>query len=132
VKFRINVDGRDYEVEVEVEAEEQDRPFLGVGGYMPMPSAARMPAQAAAPVAAPGAGAPVENEDKVCRSPIAGVVVRVNAKAGQQIQVGDPLVVLEAMKMETNITAPVVAKIAKVNIGVGDSVQTGQVLVEFE
>jgi biotin carboxyl carrier protein len=36
------------------------------------------------------------------------------------------------MKMETNITAPVVAKIAKVTIGVGDSVQTGQVLVEFE
>jgi methylmalonyl-CoA carboxyltransferase small subunit len=132
VKLRINVDGRNYEVEVEVEAAEQDRPFLGVGGYMPMPAAVRMPAQAAAPAATPASGAPVENEDKVCRSPIAGVVVRVNAQAGQQIQVGDPLVVLEAMKMETNITAPVVAKIAKLNVGVGDSVQAGQVLVEFE
>lgn len=130
MKLRINVDGRNYEVEVEVA--EEDRPFLGVGGYMPMPSAVRMPAQAAPPAAAPAAGAPVENEEKVCRSPISGVVVRVNAQAGQQIQVGDPLVVLEAMKMETNITAPVAAKVARVNVGVGDSVQAGQILVEFE
>jgi methylmalonyl-CoA carboxyltransferase small subunit len=130
VKLKINVDGRNYEVEVEVA--EEDRPFLGVGGYMPMPSAVRMPAHAAAPAAGPAAPAPVENEEKVCRSPISGVVVRVNAQAGQQIQVGDPLVVLEAMKMETNITAPVAAKVAKVNVNVGESVQAGQVLVEFE
>jgi methylmalonyl-CoA carboxyltransferase small subunit len=40
--------------------------------------------------------------------------------------------VLEAMKMETVITAPIAGKVAKVNAAVGDLVQGGQVLVEFE
>ena len=72
------------------------------------------------------------DEAKVCRSPIAGVVVRINAQAGQQIQVNDPLLVLEAMKMETNITSPVSGKIKAVKAGVGEGVKTGQVVVEFE
>jgi methylmalonyl-CoA carboxyltransferase small subunit len=131
MKLKISVDGKIYEVEVEVA--EEERPFLGIGGYMPMPIAIQVPAHAGGPAAprAPEA-APVANEDKVCRSPIAGVVVRVHAQAGQSLQVGDPLVVLEAMKMETNITAPVAAKVAKLNVAVGDSVQGGQVIAEFE
>ena len=72
------------------------------------------------------------DEEKVCRSPISGIVVRVTAQAGQQIQVGDAVLVLEAMKMETDITAPVPGKIRAINVKVGDSVQGGQVLVEFE
>ena len=71
-------------------------------------------------------------EDKVCRSPVAGIVVRVNAQLGQQIQANDPLLVLEAMKMETNITSPVAGKVKAINANVGDGVQVGQVLVEFE
>ena len=39
---------------------------------------------------------------------------------------------LEAMKMETNITAPSNGKVASVNVHAGDSVQAGQVVVEFE
>ena len=46
------------------------------------------------------------NEEKVCRSPVSGIVVRVAAQVGQSLQAGDILLVLEAMKMETNITAP--------------------------
>jgi methylmalonyl-CoA carboxyltransferase small subunit len=131
VKLKISVDGRTYEVEVEVA--EEERPFLGIGGYMPMPSAIHVPAHAPAP-APPRVdpGAPVAHEDKVCRSPIAGVVVRVHAQAGQALQVGDPLVVLEAMKMETNIIAPVAAKVVKLNVAVGDSVQAGHLIAEFE
>lgn len=129
MKLKIAVDGKSYEVEVEVA--EQENPILGVGGYMPMPSPVRVPAPAPAPAAA-ASGAPVANEDKVCRSPISGIVVRISAQHGQQIQIGDPLLVLEAMKMETNITAPIAAKVGKINVAVGDSVQGGQVLVEFE
>jgi len=72
------------------------------------------------------------NEDKVCRSPISGIVVKVSAQEGQAIQTGDTILVLEAMKMETNITAPVAGKISKINVNPGDSVQAGLVLVEFE
>ncbi len=72
------------------------------------------------------------NEDKVCRSPINGIVVKVAAQVGQNIQTGDTLLVLEAMKMETNITAPVAGKISKINVAGGDTVAAGQVVVEFE
>jgi methylmalonyl-CoA carboxyltransferase small subunit len=134
VKLRITVDGKIYEVDVEVA--QPEHPIYGVGGYFPM-SPARVPAPApAAAVPMPLAvgeatGAPV-NEEKVCRSPISGIVVRVTVQVGQQIQVGDGVLVLEAMKMETDITAPVAGKVSKITVNVGDSVKGGQVLVEFE
>lgn len=55
----------------------------------------------------PAAAAGPEISDKVGRSPVAGVVVRIPAELGQAVQAGDPVVVLEAMKMETLITAAV-------------------------
>jgi methylmalonyl-CoA carboxyltransferase small subunit len=42
------------------------------------------------------------------------------------------MMVLEAMKMETNITAPVAGKIKKINVAHGDGVKVNQILVEFE
>jgi methylmalonyl-CoA carboxyltransferase 1.3S subunit len=133
VKLRITVDGKVYEVDVEVAPPEH--PIYGVGGYFPM-SPARVPAPApaaAAPATLPGSdtGTPV-NEEKVCRSPISGIVVRVTVQVGEQIQIGDGVLVLEAMKMETDITAPVAGKVSQINVNVGDSVKGGQVLVEFE
>ncbi len=50
----------------------------------------------------------------------------------QHLQVGDPLMVLEAMKMETNITAPIAGRIAALRVAQGDNVQSGQIVVEFE
>jgi len=129
MKLRITVDQKTYEVDVEV-AEDDRAPASPAHAYVP-----------AAPTALPSGpppprppAAPESNvaEDKVCRSPVAGVVVRVNAQPGQQIQANDPLLVLEAMKMETNITSPVAGKVKAINAGVGDGVQVGQVLVEFE
>jgi methylmalonyl-CoA carboxyltransferase 1.3S subunit len=134
VKLKITVDGKTYEVDVEVA--QPEHPIYGVGGYFPM-SPARVPAQAPTaavpppPVAGEAPGAPV-NEEKVCRSPISGIVVRVTTQTGQQIQVGDGVLVLEAMKMETDITAPVAGKVSTITVNVGDSVSGGQVLVEFE
>ncbi|MGC3999410.1 MAG: biotin/lipoyl-binding protein [Anaeromyxobacter sp.] len=125
MKLKVTVDGKTYEVDVE--ASEPERPAVQM--------VAAAPARVAAPVMAPpppaAGGAPVADEAKVCRSPISGTVVRVTAQEGQAMQVGDVMLVLEAMKMETNITAPVAAKVAKVNAKVGEAVRTGQVLVEF-
>ena len=68
----------------------------------------------------------------MCRSPVSGIVVRLIAQSGQHLQVGDPLMVLEAMKMETNITAPIAGRIAALRVAQGDNVQSGQIVVEFE
>jgi methylmalonyl-CoA carboxyltransferase small subunit len=129
VKLKITVDGKVYEVEVEV-----FEPQLPQPSYLPPGLQARVPAPVPttmSPVQSTAPPATVADESKVCRSPIAGVVVRVSAQLGQAIQVNDALLVLEAMKMETVISSPIAGKVAKVNVHVGDAVQAGQVLVEF-
>lgn len=126
MKLKISVNDRVYEVEVEASEPEPQQPV-----YVP-PAPTRVAAPVMAPPAPAAGGAPVANEEKVCRSPIAGTVTRVLAQPGQNIQTGDVLLVLEAMKMETNITAPIAGKIAKLPVNAGDAVQGGQVLVEFE
>jgi biotin carboxyl carrier protein len=127
LKLKITVDGKVYEVDVEVSEPEPLQP-----AYLPPAGATHVPASpaAAAPSVAPAAGHAAD-ESKVCRSPFAGMVVRVSAQVGQAIQVNDVLMVLEAMKMETVIISPIAGKIAKVNVNIGDAVHGGQVLVEF-
>ena len=119
--LKVTVDGVVYEVEVEVA--EESRPQLGTifmgGGFVP---------QHAATSAAPAA--PTDGEG--VKAPLAGTVVRVPVKEGQQIAEGEVLVVLEAMKMETEITASTAGTVAAVLVSVGDSVTGGQVLVEVE
>lgn len=128
MKLTIKIDQKTYEVDVE--AAEPDAPSQAPRGYVMESAPVRVQA---APMAAPPAhGGGAVNEEKVCRSPVSGNVVRVMAHAGQSIQVGDVLLVLEAMKMETNITAPVSGKLAAVKVNAGESVQSGQVVVEFE
>ena len=131
MKLKITVDGKAYEVEVEVPEADTPRP-----SYLPPPSSVRtpMPTKPTAPTAAKSSAASDKDVDerKACRSPISGVVVRINAQAGQTIQVNDVLMVLEAMKMETSISSPVAGKVARVHVAVGDSVRGGQLLVEFE
>jgi methylmalonyl-CoA carboxyltransferase small subunit len=128
VKLKITIDQKTYEVDVE--ATEPETAAAPPRGYPVEPAQVRLPA-AAPPVAPPAEGAPV-NEGKVCRSPVSGIVVRVVAQPGQSLQAGDILLVLEAMKMETNITAPIAGKVKDIKVKQGDSLQSGQVAVEFE
>lgn len=128
MKLKLTIDGKVYEVDVEATEPEQRRP-----AYVPGVSGARSPSTVA-PVAPPPGGSSeiVADESKVCRSPVAGVVVKVPVQVGQSIQANDVLMVLEAMKMETSISSPIAGKIAALKAAVGDAVQGGQVLVEFE
>ena len=124
MKLRITIDGKTYEADVEVAEEPRARAPQA-------PSAVRIPAGGPAPAAAaPSEGS--ADEDKVCRSRVAGTVVKVVAQPGQVIQPGDTLLVLEAMKMETNITAPVAGKVRSVRVNAGDAVKSGQIVVELE
>jgi methylmalonyl-CoA carboxyltransferase small subunit len=127
VKLKINIDEKTYEVDVE--ASEPDAP-AAPRGYAMDPSPVRVAAASPAPVK-PVDASPV-NESKVCRSPVSGIVVRAVTQAGQTLQVGDVLLILEAMKMETSVTSPVAGKVAAIKVAAGESVQNGQVVVEFE
>ena len=59
-------------------------------------------------------------------------MIRVNVKPGQEIQPNDVIVVLEAMKMETSITAHQTGRVKSVHVAPGDPVKAHQVLIEVE
>lgn len=128
MKLRITINDKTFDVDVEVAETDHATlpPAYPVGSAVLAGSVAGAP-----PAPAAGGGDPV-TEDKVCRSPVSGIVVRLVAQAGQHLQVGDALMVLEAMKMETNIAAPIAGRIKALNVAQGDNVQAGQVVVEFE
>ncbi len=65
-------------------------------------------------------------------APMQGTIVKVSVEVGQEVAVGDSVVVLEAMKMENQITAEKAGKITKVNVKVGDKVGSGDILVVIE
>lgn len=65
-------------------------------------------------------------------APMPGLVAAVKASAGQEVEKGSPLIILEAMKMENVIVAPHHAIIKKINVEVGQAVEKGFALVEFE
>jgi methylmalonyl-CoA carboxyltransferase 1.3S subunit len=127
VQLNLTIDGKKYLVDVEVDEGEEVR----LPGLFPEPVATLK----ANPQLDPALGSPPEAAfdagEKLCRSPIAGVVCRIVAQVGQQLQPDDLLVVLEAMKMETNITAHVPGKVEKILISVGEAVRPGQALLEF-
>lgn len=129
MKLKITIDNKTYEIDVEAaESEPHAAPPSRVRSVES--GAVRAPASVT-PAAPKGSSGPVI-EEKVCRSPVSGIVVRVAAQVGQTLQVGDVLLVLEAMKMETSVTAPVAGTVAEIKVKAGETVQSGQILVEFQ
>jgi methylmalonyl-CoA carboxyltransferase 1.3S subunit len=109
MKLQILIDSRMYEVEVEV-TEEDYSPRAQ--DNRPAPATATIQSTVLRTPPKPGSSLESDvDELELCRSPVAGIVVRVNVQPGQQLQVNDLIVVLEAMKMETNVTAPIAGKL---------------------
>ena len=84
--------------------------------------------EVAAPAAAPAAKG-AAGEGTPVAAPLPGVVTKVLVSAGQAVKKGDTVVVLEAMKMENNITAECDGKVTGVCVAAGDSVLEGTTLV---
>ena len=65
-------------------------------------------------------------------SPMPGLIKLVTAKAGASVTKGQPLIVIEAMKMEYTMTAPRDGRIAEVAVSAGDNVRSGALLLALE
>jgi biotin carboxyl carrier protein len=65
-------------------------------------------------------------------APMNGRVVAVNAKAGDTVEAGRALVVLEAMKMEHSLSVPTPSRVKAVHVAPGAQVAPGQLLAELE
>lgn len=109
--YTVTVSGQSYVVQV---AEGGD-----ISSVTP---AAAAPAPSAAPAAPTGGGEPVT-------APLAGNIFKVKVKAGDQVQEGDVIIVLEAMKMETEVRAARSGTVGQVAVKPGDSVAVGDTLL---
>jgi methylmalonyl-CoA carboxyltransferase small subunit len=136
LKLRIDIDGKTYDLDVEVL--EEDRPQRRPG-YIPPHAPPMTVRSSAGSVAAAASGAdetaaeegPVD-EEKVCRSPLSGVVNRVAAAPGQKLEQDELIMVLEAMKMETNVVAAHPGTVKALRVAEGDGVKVGQILMDYE
>jgi acetyl/propionyl-CoA carboxylase alpha subunit len=70
--------------------------------------------------------------DPEVRSPMPGKILQVLVKESMSVETGQPLILLEAMKMENSLTAEGAAVVKKVHVSPGDLVDLGQLLVELE
>jgi biotin carboxyl carrier protein len=70
-------------------------------------------------------------EDAVCRSPIAGLVIAVLAIKGERVTRRQPVMVIEAMKMQNNVSPEVDGVLKVVHVSPGEAVKAGQVLFEL-
>jgi methylmalonyl-CoA carboxyltransferase small subunit len=125
LKLRITIEGKTYDAEVEIlESEEGAPPFAP---YPPIPAV-----YPPMPIASPPAPDLGQDGHKICRSPVTGLVIKVNVEPGQTVEQNDLLMVLEAMKMETQVTAMHQGTVKSVNVVAGNSVKVHQPLIEFE
>ena len=114
--YTVTVSGQSYVVEVADGGDiSQIQPTGATAAAPAAPAATAQPAPASA-------GEPVP-------SPLAGNIFKVLVAPGQQVAEGDTVMILEAMKMETEISAPKSGVIGSINVKEGDSVQVGQSLL---
>ncbi|HAR07637.1 sodium-extruding oxaloacetate decarboxylase subunit alpha [Cobetia sp.] len=113
--YTLNVNGKQYVVEV---AEGGDITQVQASA----PAAPAPAAAAAAPAAQAASGEPVS-------APLAGNIFKVNVSVGDSVAEGDVVIILEAMKMETEIRAHQAGTVSAVKVKEGDSVSVGDVLI---
>ena len=136
MKYVATLNGKKYEVEIERVDEYRplDRgaqvsapaPILAAA---PAPKAAPAPAAAPAPKAAPAPAAAPSAGGQTVEAPMPGKILDIKVKVGDAVSYGQCVIVMEAMKMETEIVAPAAGTVAAINVSTGDSVETGAVLV---
>ena len=119
--LQVNVNGADYQVELENAP--ASAPAAPAAPAAAAPAAATpAPAAPATPKAPAGAGEKVN-------SPLPGVIVEVSVKEGQAVKSGQKVAVLEAMKMENEISAPKDGTITDIHVYKGDSILEGAPIV---
>ena len=125
--YTITVNGVAYDVTVE-EGTGVRAASTPVAAPTPVAAApAPAPAAAPAPAPAPTPAAVGTGAIKVTAS-VPGKVVKAAASVGQAVKAGDPIVILEAMKMEIPVVAPQDGTVASIDVAAGAAVENGDVL----
>lgn len=127
LKLRIRIEGKTYEAEVEILDAQQSAPE-----YPPYPPVRPVFVPAALPEPAVSPQSSAAANEKECRSPVTGMVMKVDICPGQTVEPGAVVIVLESMKMEMQITTPCGGVVKSVFIAPGAAVKVDQLMAEFE
>ncbi len=124
--YTITVNGNVYDVTVEEGTGNTTAPAAA-------PTAAPKAAPAAAPKAAPAASAASAGAGSIrVEAGAAGKVYKIEANVGDGVKAGDPVVIIEAMKMEIPCVAPQDGTVASIDAAVGDAVEAGDLLATLD
>lgn len=115
--YTITVNGVAYDVTVEE----------NTGAGVTAPAAAKAPVKAA-PKAAPKAAKTAGAGSVKVSAGAAGKVFKIEKNVGDAVKGGDPVIIIEAMKMEIPVVAPQDGTVASIDVAVGDSIEAGAVL----
>ena len=128
-KYRISLEGKTYEMEIDLVSENAAQPPVAKQAYKEFRSA---PKDANVNVVNPAAQKQKVSHTGSVAAPMPGTVLKIEKGEGQEVKAGDVVLILEAMKMENEITAPVNGKIAVMNCTEGGTVAGGEVLFEIK
>lgn len=135
-KFKITVNGKAYEVEVEemggtpvaAPAPQASAPAPAPAAPATAPAAPAPAPAAPASTPAPAVGGPIPDGAITVKAPMPGKISALKAEAGKAVKRGDIILVLEAMKMQNDITATADGTLHEIRVNPGDNVKTGDVL----
>lgn len=124
---KVNVNGIPFEIELQKPINAAKHPTMNNPKVQSPQPASVKPAQPVAPqpaqpVVPAGAGTPL-------KAPLPGTIVEIKVQVGQQVNVGDTVLVLEAMKMQNNIEAETAGQVTSIVVKQGDTVMEGSVLL---
>ena len=132
-RFKVSFDGESYEVEAKdlgIPMGAFQAPVQSVSAPS-APVAVRSVPTPAAPVEVPSAPVPSVGGEGVVTAPMPGKILKILVREGEQVKVGQGLLILEAMKMENEIPSPTDGVVKRILVKEGDTVDTGQALVEL-
>lgn len=134
-KFKISIDGTQYLVEMEevgapqpTPADAVPAPAAAAPAPAPVPAPAPAPAAATAPAPEPAPAAPAAAGSFAQTAPMPGTILDIHVKVGDVVAANQPVMVLEAMKMENEVVAEQAGTIASINVEKGAMVNPGDTL----
>ena len=127
MKLRIKIEGKTYEAEVEILDAQESAPE-----YPPYPPIQPRFVPAELPKPSNNLQPSTDPNHKECRSPVTGMVMKVDVEVGQRVEPDAVVLVLESMKMEMQITTAVGGVVKSVLVTQGSTVKVNQLMVEFE
>ena len=113
---QVMVNGKPYKITIE----KSDKPD-GATGTVPANPSVSAPASTARKIAPPGAGS--------ITAPIPGLILDIMVKAGDRVEAGDTVVIMEAMKMENNIVSNIAGTVKEITVQKGAHVKTGNLIM---